>query len=217
MKNLILLKKYFVLIIFSMIFLTGCTNVTSTVTVFHQIVEMPPLTTYAFLPFEGQDYSLEYKTYSNFISQKLINYNCKEVDQDDNPDVLISFSYNIGNGREKVYSRPVYGQTGVSSSRTYGTLNSYGNFSGTTVYTPTYGIVGSKVVSKTIYDRNFEISAIDAYDFRNGKIHVLYEAKVKSSGSSSELLRIMPYMIESLFKEFPGESGSVRVDRIIMR
>ena len=42
------------------------------------------------------------------------------------------------------------------------------------------------------------------------RIKKVYEAKVISSGSTSQLPEIVPVMIEALFEEFPGKSGSTR-------
>ena len=42
------------------------------------------------------------------------------------------------------------------------------------------------------------------------KIKRLYEAKASSAGSSSQLQRVLPYMIETVFREFPGVNGQSR-------
>ncbi len=59
-------------------------------------------------------------------------------------DMTLQLSYGISDGETQVgsYSMPVFGQTGVSSSTTYGSVSSYGTFNATTLYQPTYGITG---------------------------------------------------------------------------
>lgn len=112
---------------------------------------------------------------------------------------------------------PIIGQTGVSSSHTYGTLNTYGNYgiySGTTNYTPTYGIVGTTTVSKMQYTRELRLYIVRAQSLGTKKLDILYEGSVKSVGSSSQLSRVMPAMIEALFKKFPGKSGETRSETI---
>lgn len=200
----------------SAIFLPGCAGfVRSDVSVFHQLPDTPIPKTYVFVPLKGQENSLEYRTYQELVRQQLNRYQYREVTGSEKPDAVIAFSYGIDNGQEKLESIPIYGQTGVSSSTTYGTLNTYGNFgsySGTTTYTPTYGVVGSTTVSRKEYSRGLWLYIVDAKSVGTSKLNVLYEGSVKSSGSSSQLSRVIPAMIEALFKKFPGKSGATRTE-----
>ncbi|PXX95909.1 DUF4136 domain-containing protein [Halomonas sp. LBP4] len=198
----------------SVLLLSGCAGfVRSDVAVFHQLGETPAPKTYLLVPLRGQESSLEYKTYAELVRKELGKYQYREVSGDEIPNVVIAFSYGIDSGREKLDSIPVFGQTGVSSSTTYGTLSTYGNYgtySGTTTYTPNYGIVGSSTVSRTEYGRGLWLYIIDASSVGTETLNVLYEGSVRSSGSSSQLSRVMPAMIEALFKSFPGKSGETR-------
>jgi len=200
----------------SLIFLSGCACfVKSNVAVFHQLGEVPAPKTYAFVPLKDQKNSLEYKTYIELVRQQLIKHQYREAISGETPDVVIALSYGIDSGKEKLASVPIFGQTGVSSSTTHGTLNTYGNYgtySGTTTYTPTYGIVGSSTVSRTEYSRGLWLYIVDAKSVGTKNLNVLYEGSVKSSGSSSQLSRVMPAMIEALFKEFPGKNGKTRTE-----
>jgi len=54
----------------------------------------------------------------------------------------------------------------------------------------------------TFYDRKYFVE--------QGKLLSVYEGKVVSDGSEEELFVVMPYLIEALFKEFPGNNGSTR-------
>ena len=115
----------------STILLPGCVSfVKSDVAVFHQLEENPIPTTYTFFPLEGQECSLEYKTYQDLIRQQLRRCQYIEVMPEETPEVVVAFSYGINSGKEKLGSIPLFGQTGVSPS-------------------PTYGIVGSSTVSRT--------------------------------------------------------------------
>jgi len=203
-------------VVLSLILLSGCSGfVKSHVAVFHQLGEVPTPKTYVFFPLEGQENSLEYKTYIELVRQQLSKFQYREAISDEIPDVVIALSYGIDSGKEKLASVPIFGKTGVSSSTTYGTLNTYGNYgtySGTTTYTPTYGVVGSSTVSRTKYSRGLWLYIVDTKSVGTKNLNVLYEASVKSSGSSSQLSRVMPAMIEALFKEFPGKSGKTRTE-----
>jgi len=200
----------------SLILLSGCAGlVKSRVTVFHQFGETSIPKTYLFVPMKGQKSSLEYKTYIELVRQQLNKFQYRETAQNEAPDVIIVLNYGIDSGKEKSMSFPVYGQTGVSSSTTHGTLNTYGNhgtYSGTTTYIPTYGVVGSSTMSATEYTRGLWLYIVDAKSVGTKDLNVLYEASVKSSGSSDQLPCVMPAMIEALFKEFPGKNGDTRTE-----
>jgi len=103
---------------------------------------------------------------------------------------VIFFSYGIDTGKEVVLSYPIIGQTGVSSSSTYGTIQSYGRYgtySGTTTYTPTYGVVGTGVASNTQYARFLKVDILNRTALSENKMAKIYEAKVISRGSSGQL------------------------------
>ena len=200
--------------------LGGCGSfVKSNVAVFHKLPENQALTKYAFIPLKEQENSLEYETYQGLIRSELANHRYEEVEVEQ-ADVIIEFSYGIDKGEEKLKSRPIFGQTGVSSSSTSGTLSTYGNvgtYSGTTTYTPTYGIIGTSTYSRTEYKRGLWLYIVDKKTVGADKLDVLYEGSVKSAGSSSQLAKVMPAMIKALFKEFPGKSGSTRRELIPMK
>ncbi|UUV19967.1 DUF4136 domain-containing protein (plasmid) [Fusobacteria bacterium ZRK30] len=127
-------------------------------------------------------------------------------------DVLVIFDYSIIEKTE-LRTHNVYGQTGTSSTSTYGTLNTYNNnstYSETTYSTPTYGVVGTSTNTETVYVRNLRLNI---YEFNNTP---LYEGKVVSEGSSSQLNIIMKYLVEALFKNFPGENGETEYITIPM-
>lgn len=219
-KNVKGINKTFVLYFLpaiSIICLMGCAGfVRSNVAVFHQLAENPIPTTYIFVPLKGQEISLEYKTYQELVRQQLSKNQYREVTPEETHDVVIAFSYGIDSGKEKLDSIPIFGATGISSSTTYGTLSNYGTYSGTTTYTPTYGIMGSSMVSSTEYSRGLWLYIVDAKSVGHGaeKLNIMYEGSVKSSGSSSQLLRVMPAMIKALFKKFPGKNGATRTETI---
>lgn len=215
--NLNSLIKVLVVSLFSVFLLSGCfRSVKSNVVTFHKLpkIDKKQKVSYSFLKLKGQENNLEYETYKDKIKQHLSKNNYFE---NTNSNLLFSFQYGIDNGTQKLGSVPVYGQTGVSSSYTTGTVNAYnngygrttGNYSGTTTYTPIYGVVGSSTYSYSTYNRFLML-----YIYDKNKKQVVYEGKVNSVGSSSSITLVIDEMIESLFTDFPGESGkSKRVSR----
>lgn len=77
------------------------------------------------------------------------------------------------------------------------------NFNSTTTQMPTYGVVGAMPVKRTEYLRELNI---DIYKMSE-KPTKTYEIRAKSIGSCGNINAVVPAMIESVFKNFPGVSG----------
>lgn len=198
--------KKIILGILAIALFSGCARVHSQVTVFHELpkIDGTKKIYYTFYDNPELTKSIEYKTYKAKIKTHLASKNFVETK---NARLRVFFVYGIDNGKTVTRSRAVFGQTGVSSSTTTGTIR--GNtVSGTTTYKPTYGVVGHKQVSDTEYTRYLKLVI---YDLKNKSS--LYEGKVVSEGSSSELVAVMDAMIESLFDDFPGKSGTTKTVR----
>jgi hypothetical protein len=192
--------------------LSGCALLRSQVAVFHQLPKDLSGTTYVMIPFKEQEGSLEHKAYEEAVRQELNAKGLRETTVNQ-AQVAVFLAYGIDTGKEVVSSYPIIGQTGVSSSSTYGTVQSYGSYgtySGTTTYTPTYGVVGTGVTSQTQYTRVFRLDIVDKETLAEGNIKKLYEGKVVSSGYSGQLVQVLPTMIKALFEDFPGQNGSTR-------
>jgi hypothetical protein len=191
---------------------SGCVSrVRSQISVFHELSEGDK-PTYALLSFKEQEGSLEHKTYENLVRQQLNAKGFREAPIE-KADVLGFIQYGIDAGKEVVYSYPIIGPTGTSSSYTTGTFQSYGSYgtySGTTYNTPTYGVVGTGVGSQTEYTRYFRFDIVDRAALAGGTVKKLYEARVVSRCSSGQISMVMATMIRALFEEFPGKSGSTR-------
>jgi hypothetical protein len=193
--------------------LTGCGMLLrSQIAVFHDLPEAFSGTTFTMLPLKDQEGSLEHKTYEQAVRQELNAKGFKDSPLEQAEVVVVLF-YGIDTGKQIVSSYPIIGQTGVASSSTFGTVQRYGGlgtYSGTTTYTPRYGVVGTDVTSHTQYTRFLNVDLLDKKTLAEGKIKKLYEAKVVSTGSSSQLPAVLPTMVKALFEDFPGKSGSTR-------
>jgi hypothetical protein len=196
-----------------MITLTACGQlVKSNVQAFH---ELPPEKhlSFAMLPLQDQEGSLEHKSYASLVKEELITKGYIEKPVED-ADVIVFMNYGIDNGHEEISSYPIWGQTGTSSTYTTGNVTAYGNmatYNATTTSTPTYGVTGTGVSSHMKYKRFLTVELVDNKTFLlTKKIQKIYEGKVTSEGSSSTIAPVMPAMIKSLFEDFPGKSGKAR-------
>ncbi len=209
-----MIQRLFVVLI-SVALFTGCAvapRFTSDVTVFHQLAQ-PTGLTFVMVPLADQQSSLEYESYSRLVAGELKRFGMKQVQTSDRAAVSVYMRYNIDAGKAVNSAYPIIGQTGVSGSNTYGTVSRVGSIAtvnAATTYTPTFGVVGTGVRTDTIYMRSLDLQIMDTTSLSSGSPKKLYEAQVRSEGTSPQLARVMPYMIESLFKEFPGMSRAVR-------
>lgn len=208
------MKKIVLLMLLAIV--SGCaTAVETSISSFHNLENHFPGSTYTILPIEQQEGSLEFQTYANLVKNEMNRYGFAESQFND-AKYVVFLKYGIDNGREVTSTIPIYGQTGVSSSYTTGNVNMYGNtatYSGTTYNTPTYGITGTQQVSSTEYTRYLFLDIVDKEKSTEKNLAKVYEGHAISRGSSEHLSAVMPAIIKSVFKDFPGKSGETRIVR----
>jgi hypothetical protein len=155
---------------------------------------------------------LQFREYAAYINRALISRGFVPAESIETANLAIFVVYGIGDPQQHQYSYsvPVWGQTGVSSSTTQGTLSTYGNYSGTTTYNPTYGIKGysSHVGTYTTYFRFLVLNAIDLSEYRKSKKEVqLWKTTVTSAGRSGDLRRVFPVMVTASKPHIATNSG----------
>jgi hypothetical protein len=163
----------------------------------------------------SENYSgLEFDEYSKYIHNALLDKGferSKNGASDANLVISVKFDVSDPVTRSVNVSMPQFGQTGISSSYTDGSLSPYGSFSGYTTHLPSYGITGysSSVVSKTRYTHSLELSAMKITDWnspdRNHK--EIWKTIVSNSSGGDDLRILMPYLVEESKKYFGKSSG----------
>jgi len=165
---------------------------------------------------------LQFKEFATYVHRALAAKGYVPADSIEKAELAVFLAYGIGDPTERLYSYslPVWGQTGVSSSTTFGTLStygSYGTYSGTTTYTPTYGVTGytSHVGSYTTY---FRFMLLDAYDLdtyrRQKKLSQSWRTTVTSTGSSGDLRRVFPILVAGS-KSYLGSNTGQKVQVVL--
>jgi len=152
---------------------------------------------------EVEEGDLQYQEFSSYVVKALESKGYLKAKNFQAAEVAIFLGYGIGDPvtQQYTYSLPTYGQTGVSSKNTSGTINSYGNttsYSGTTTYTPSYGVTGSTTHtgSRTTYFRYMYLNAVDLGEYRKTKKEKqLWKTTVTSSGSSGDLRQVFPILV----------------------
>lgn len=161
--------------------------------------------------------SLEFKEYSNYVAKAMNTQGFHISKNIDEADAVVFLFYKVSDPQTHVYTdyTPVWGQTGIQSSSTYGTVNPYtGSYSANTTYMPQYGITGyvPEVRTVTTYMRGI---ALDAFILNKGEKTVnlgpqMWKLNVVSSGSSGILRDVFPIMIFGA-KEYIGKDSKQSV------
>lgn len=164
---------------------------------------------------------LQFKEFSTYVDRTLLSRGFMHATNIERADFAVFIVYGVGNPQDHQYSYslPIFGQTGVSSSTTYGQLSMYGNYgtySGTTRYTPTYGVTGSssRSGSFTTYFRFVVLDAIDMAEYRNNKKEVqLWKTTMTSTGRSGDLRQVFPILVAAAKQYIATNTGKkVNVD-----
>jgi len=193
--------------------LVGCANppLEGKVTRFHSLDVTTR--TFSIVPNPDQRESLEFRSYANLVRNQLLARGWRETDFS-SADVAVFFQYQISQGRAVNFSYPILGAVPSGISYTTGTFNTFGNTStlnATTTRQSTLGVVGTGVGSRTEFDRAVRLTMFSAVAYRaTSKMERVYEGEIRSAGSTGDLPTVMPALIQGLFQDFPGASGSTR-------
>jgi hypothetical protein len=158
---------------------------------------------------------LQFMEYVSYVKRAFASQGLTVVEDPKDAEIAVFLTYGIGEPKEHAYtySVPIWGQTGVSSARTFGQVSSFGNFgtySSHTTYTPTYGIVGSNTRQGT-FITYFRYLVIDAYDldaYRKSQKEVqVWKTTIASVGSSGDLRRVFPALVAASSPYFGKNTG----------
>jgi hypothetical protein len=200
-------------VVFTALILTACTTLSlqGRVTRFHALEPAPK--SYVVVPDDGQDGSLEFRTYAALLKERLTQHGWREATIEA-ADVAIFLQYQIGQGRDVTFSYPIFGSVPTGTATTTGTVTTYGNMSTintTTTQQSRLGVVGTGTGSRTVYDRAVRVTMFSLPGYREQKrMEALYEGEIRSSGSTGDLPIVMPALLQGLFSDFPGKSGTTQ-------
>ncbi len=199
--------------------LSGCAStIRSEVTAFHQWPEGGGDKTYHFVRTPAQSGSLEYQAYEKLVSEQLQKQGLREAGTGEAAALNIALNANISGRDVRVvetvlvdswYGTPWYGPG------FYHPYWGYPGFGYPSFYGPGWGgipVAREQERRYTVFHRELSLKITDA----NSRQPV-YEVTVRSEGKEGNLARLMPYLVESAFREFPGKSGVPRVIELKMK
>jgi hypothetical protein len=180
--------------------LAGCgpTTVTSNVLRFHDLAGVPPGRSFVITPENGQDGSLEFKSYAKMVAARMEAAGYRPVADAGHADLLVSMVYSVDQGRSEVWSVPVYGYTDY-----------WRRFYGAQAAWPAvpYDVVGTDTHSTTLFTHRLDLRIADAAKLRQGVHANVFEGHALAERTGRDLVVVMPYMIGAMFDNFPGQSG----------
>ncbi len=158
--------------------------------------------------------SLEFQDYANLVRKQLtmLGYTIASKEE---ADLFVELGYNVK--RERASRRGSFKRSFDAFDPWYGA--GYGHYNWyywrrnaffyNGFYDPFYGPWRTNHTHHIMHSRNLML------DIRTSTGEKVYEGRVESIGSSKSLPKVMPYMIEAMFTNFPGESGEVK--QIVVR
>lgn len=189
-------KKAVIILVLGL-FVSACaSHIRSDVSRFHRL---PPPSGETFLIVPKDDAKkggLEFGQYAGLIRARLMDVGYTPVTEG-TPDLVVRVEYAISDGEERVRTRPGLGLG-------YGYAFHHYHYP----YWPGWDYYSPEVYSYAVFTRKLEMDIVRA----DGE--VLFEGRSLSVGRDNRLQAIMPYLVQAMFTNFPGESGVTNVVKI---
>jgi len=183
----------------------GCArDVETEVTRFHQ-GHLPAGESFAVLPEEDIAAGPEFDRYADMIAEELATYGYSRAMAGE-ADLHVLIDYNVSEGRTRIESRPGFSYPHYSYLLGFHHRPFHYGFYHPYRYD---GYLGPDIRSKTIHTRRLAMTIRNA-----GTGETVFEGRALSEGPTQEIARIMPYLVESMFRNFPGDSGTTKVVKI---
>ena len=198
--------------------LSGCAStIRSEVTAFHHWPPGSENKLFSFNRTPEQAHSLEYQAYEQLVKAQLEKHGLREAGPGEVPPLTLEFSASITGRDVRVvetvlvdswYGTPWYGPG------FYSPYWGYPGF-GYPFYGPGWGgmpVAREQERRYTVFHRELKLKMTDTLSQQP-----VYEVTVRSDGKEGNLARLVPYLVESAFKDFPGQSGVPRVVELKMK
>lgn len=209
----------FLFLLFSLVLLlTGCAStIRSEVTAFHQWPSTLPSQSFVFERSDAQAQSLEYRSYEALVRTALLQQGLYESDAREKAALHIRLDASISGRDVRIvetvlvdswYGTPWYGPSALSPF--WG-----GRYAGHPLYAPMWSsmpVAREQERRYTVFHRELKIKIMAAANNQP-----LYDVTVRSEGKEGNLAKVMPYLVQSAFAEFPGKSGVPRVVELKMQ
>lgn len=188
----------FLAIMITALAVTGCASkFKSDVARFHQLPR-PSGELFVVVPSdEAKNGSLEFAQYADLVASRLSAYGYKRTQDSADAELIVKVDYSVDDGKTQIKSYP-------------GTYGAFYPYYYPHYYWPYYsGFDHSEIRSYVVYARRLSM------DIVRPSGEVLFEGRVESMGRDNRLPEVMPYLVEAMFADFPGQSGGTQ--RVIIK
>jgi len=145
--------------------------------------------------------SLEFQTYASMIAPELDRLGFNVVGPNEDSQLIAKIDYEVADGNTVVRSYPDYFPGYYGFYRPwYSPWYDYGPYG--------YGYRGTDVRSYIVYPRRLDLQIVRGDLKPMDPNYMLYEGHATSQGTNNRLPEVMPLLIQALFSDFPGDSGS---------
>ncbi len=185
----------------SLVLLLGACQQTmdADVTRFHTMPANFAGQSFTILPEQQQVGSLEFQHYAELVAAALQSYGLRPVAHEGpQADLVVQIRYaSIGSHTDYVYDPGPY----------------WGGGWGWGGWGPGWGgYYDGAVSSYTLYSQMLDVGIFEGADWRSGKRQMVFEGRAVGQSEIRSLNVAMPYLVQALFQNFPGNSGqTVRV------
>jgi hypothetical protein len=188
--------------------LAGCAGpryVTSDVTRFHTLPAAPSGQTFAITALDkDQEQSLEYRQYADLLNARLSALGLRQFTGGaGKADYVVTLKYGVDGPSPDIRSRNV--SVGVG----YGFGGPHWRWGGW--YDP---VAESYANTQQVYVRRVELDIFKGATYGTSGQEKIFEGRALSEGLNGQLVPVMPYILDALFKDFPGASGSTKTVRV---
>lgn len=185
----------------------GPRYVTSDITRYHTLPAAPSGQTFAIIAVDkDQEQSLAFRQFADQLNVKLSAVGLRQFTGDaGKPDYVVTLKYAVDGPSPDVSTRG--GNVGVGfgygySRRGWGLGASWDPWG--TNYTNT----------EQVYSRRVELDIYKGASWGTATPERVFEGRALSEGLNGQVEPVMPYIIDALFKDFPGASGSTKTVRV---
>ncbi len=185
--------------------------VTSDVTRFHTLPNAPSGQTFVIAttnPEQGQ--SLAFRKYADDITAKLTGLGLRAAAGGNaSADYVVTMNYDVRGPTPDVESRNWGGGFGMGFAGRGGWGGGWGGWGGGPWGYGAWGDPGwqNRTDTRQLFVRSVEIDIYRGASYDTPKKDRVFEGRALSLGQNGQLETVLPYILDALFKDFPGRSG----------
>jgi hypothetical protein len=198
----------------ALVALAGCVSpkyVTSDVTRYHTLPQTASGQNFVIATLDPeQSQSLAYRQYADMVTGKLTSMGLKPFDgPTDRADYVVTLRYQVRGPTPDIESRSHsnfslgLGVGGGGWGR-HGGWGGYGAWNGP--LDDSYGYTDTH----QLYIREVELNIYRGANYNSPQKLRVFEGHALSAGQNGQLEPVMPYILDALFKDFPGRSGETQ-------